>query len=425
MKEQDLRRALWNMTTSAAFPEERRQAVLERMQGQADGQPIRRRSPRGRLAAIAMVSLLLMAAVSAMAADGWGILSFMKRQGKETSADQLMDLYGTPYLHPDERQELDLVDAVINEALYEDGSLYLAVTLAPVNENALVVPIPDVAVKRADWGHVSLSDMDPRTFTLREAMQNDSYEDVTVLDYAKEHGFDQVVLVESYSVDMYSNQSTWLEDEFDGVQRAEYSLLADGTLQLVLEIGYQPNLTFADRRYETAGISVMSWAFDTADEGEFLYGYGAGTHASFIIQDDRERLRSIPEDAHDIVGYIGEVVYISIAPYDEENMTITIVLNLRDDDTEDTWMTGPAWVIMDEAGNRLCTVDATQFYGLRGVEHENGDRMDTTNGVFPAACMPEDGKLILRAENRNNRYIVYDEYTYTLIPNQETHMLLQ
>lgn len=420
MKEQEFRQALQRMTASASFSAESKQEVMEHIQSKRNKQGIRLPVLRKGSMALVMLSLLLMITVGAMAVDGWGILSFLREQGKNPSADQLLNLYGTPYIPPQERREDELVDPIITEALYENGTLYLAITLVPLKENTLVVPTPGVVSRKIDWGSTKFSNIDPRTFTLREAMQNDAYENITVLDYAKAHGFDQVVLLEAYHVGMYSNQGHWLKDSYAGIQYVEYNLLADGTLQLILEVSYQPDLTFADVRYETAGFFVQVWAFDTADEGEFLYGNGASSHASFVIPDDRVRLRSIPEDAHDIVGYIGEMEYISIAPYDDEYMTITIQLNLRDDATEDTWMTGPAWILMDEDGNRLCKVDATKFVGLSTTDPDTGDRLSITHGVFPAEHMPQGGKIILRAENRNNKYIVYDEYTYTLITNQET-----
>lgn len=415
MKEQELKQALQRMAAPASFSDENKQEVMDYIQSQRSKQRIELPVPRKRSMALVMLIALLVMTVGAMAVDGFGILTFLRDQGKNPSADQLLNLYNHPDLHPTEYNESDLVDAIITEALYEDGTLYLAVTLAPLKENTLVVPTPGVDTRKIDWGGTKLSNIDPRNFTLREAMQNDAYENITVLDYAKARGFDQVVLIEAYSVGMYSTQSHWLKDKFDGVQHVEYNLLADGTLQIILEVGYQPNLTFAEGRSETASMSVQAWAFDTKDDGEFLYGYGAGTHASFVIPDDRVRLHSIPEDAHDIVGYIGEVEYISIAPYDDESMTITIQMNLRDDITEDTWMTGPAWIIMDADGNRLCEVDETKFYGLRTLADENGDRLDITHGLFPVECMPEGNQITLRAENARNYNIVYDEYTYTLI----------
>ena len=69
---------------------------------------------------------------------------------------------------------------------------------------------------------------------------------------------------------------------------------------------------------------------------------------------------------------------------------------------------------MDQDGNRLCTVDIHGFTGLRTSADQDGNRYEITRGVFPVDCMPEGNQIILRAENRNNYNIVYDEYTYTL-----------
>ena len=73
---------------------------------------------------------------------------------------------------------------------------------------------------------------------------------------------------------------------------------------------------------------------------------------------------------------------------------------------------------MDAAGNRLCEVDDSPVSDLSTYPDEDGNRYYYQHGLFPADCMPEDGQLILRAENRNNYNIVYDEYTYTLTEYQ-------
>jgi len=86
---------------------------------------------------------------------------------------------------------------------------------------------------------------------------------------------------------------------------------------------------------------------------------------------------------------------------------------MSDDATEDVWMTGPAWVIVDAEGNRRCTVDQTKYSGT--VRDANGDRRHRIHGLFPASCMPEGNQITLQAENRQNWTIVYDAYTYTLV----------
>lgn len=363
---------------------------------------------------LALVVMLLTG--TAIAEEQWGILSFLKSRGQTATEDQLLSLFLPPTLQGMAHNERDLVDAVVTEALYEDGRLYLAVNLTPLKENTLVAPMPGVNASPfgIEWGTTDLDSMNLQQLSMQEALRDPAYGNVSVLDYAKAYGFDQVVLMDAYAVSLHNNQGIWLKDSFGGVQHTEFNLLADGTLQLILEVGYQPDMTFMNERLDTAGVNVRVWAFDVKKDGEPLYGNGTSALASFVLPDDRARLVSVPEDAHDIVGYIGEVDFISIAPYDDTQMVITVQLNLRDDATEDTWMSGPAWVIMDEDGNRLCTVDIHGFTGLRTSADQDGNRYDITRGVFPADCMPEGNQIILRAENRNNYNIVYDEYTYTL-----------
>lgn len=368
---------------------------------------------------LVLAAVIVLLTGTAIAEEQWGILSFLHSRGKAATEDQLLSLFLPPTLQGMEHKEHDLVDAVVTEALYEDGKLYLAVNLTPLKENTLVAPMPGVNASRLgiEWGTTDLDRMKLHQLSMQEALRDPAYGDVSVLDYAKANGFDQVVLMDAYSVNLYNNQGIWLKDVFGGVQHTEFNLLADGTLQLILEVGYQPDMTFLNERLDTAGVNVRVWAFDVRRDGEPLHGTGTSAHASFVLPDDRARLVSIPEDAHDIVGYIGEVDFISIAPYDDTQMVITVQLNLRDDATEDTWMSGPAWVVMDADGNRLCTVDIHGFTGLRTSTDQDGNRYDITRGLFPADCMPEGNQIILRAENWNNYNIVYDEYIYTLTGN--------
>ena len=368
---------------------------------------------------LVLAAVIVLLTGTAIAEEQWGILSFLHSRGKAATEDQLLSLFLPPTLQGMEHKEHDLVDAVVTEALYEDGKLYLAVNLTPLKENTLVAPMPGVNASRLgiEWGTTDLDRMKLYQLSMQEALRDPAYGDVSVLDYAKANGFDQVVLMDAYSVNLYNNQGIWLKDVFGGVQHTEFNLLADGTLQLILEVGYQPDMTFLNERLDTAGVSVRVWAFDVRRDGEPLHGTGTSAHASFVLPDDRARLVSIPEDAHDIVGYIGEVDFISIAPHDDTQMVITVQLNLRDNATEDTWMSGPAWVVMDADGNRLCTVDIHGFTGLRTSTDQDGNRYDITRGLFPADCMPEGNQIILRAENWNNYNIVYDEYTYTLTGN--------
>lgn len=382
-------------------------------------EPVKKKINLGLVLAIVVVLLT----VTAVAEEQWGILSFLRNQGKTVQEDQLLSLQGIS--QPDASDEHDLVNAIMTEALYEDGTLYLAVTLSPLKENTMVVPAPDTNHDRKhrvmeEPNRISMSQLSLSGISMQEAMQNAAYGDVSVLDYAREHGFAHVVVMDNYAVGMHSTQAFWSKDQYDGVEYVEYTLAEDGSLQIILQTSYQPNLVFADTRMESATVDMRLWAFDTAAPETWLYGNYAAAHAYFAIPVDRLHLCSIPEDAHDIVGYIGSVEFISIAPYDEEYMAITIQLNMGDRRTEKTWMTGPAWGIMDAEGNRLCTVDETKYIAYSTVADANGDTHSVTHGLFPAEYMPEGNQITLQAENRNNHNIVYDEYTYTLVSNQAT-----
>lgn len=377
--------------------------------------PVKKRINVGLVFAIAIMLLT----VTAVAEEQWGILSFLRSQGKEATEDQLLSMNVNTVPHPDVTYRL--VDAIMTEALYEDGTLYLAVNLTPTKENALVVPSPDAETKTSTSSPSFQSALDLGQLSMRTAMHNDAYGDISVLEYAKAHGFDHVVLLNAYSVNVSSSHTYWLKDQFNGLQRVAYNYLEDGSLQMILQVGYQPNLAFEDEdRMENASVTVHVYSYDLSHEGRWSWQYGstASTWSTFALPADRVHLRSIPEDAHNIVGYRGAIEYISIAPYDDEYMAITIQLNMNDGQNEATWMSGPDWVILDAEGNRLCKVDNSEFMDVVELPRENGDQLRTTHGLFPAEHMPEGNQITIQAENWRNYNIIYDRYTYTLTPEE-------
>lgn len=378
-------------------------------------EPVKKKINMGLVLAIAIMLLT----ATAVAEEQWGLLNFLRSQGKEATEDQLLSMNVNTASHPDITYRL--VDAVMTEALYEDGTLYLAVTLTPTKENTLVVPCPDAMVNWQTLKKTNPNELHLETMSIRACMQNDAYEDVSVMEYAKSRGFDHVVMMDYYYANVQSTHTFWTKDQFIGLQHAAYNHLEDGSLQMILQVGYEPNLAFSDEnRRETADVSVHVYSYDLAHEGQWRWQYGstASTWSTFELPADRVHLRSIPEDAHNIVGYRGAIEYISIAPYDDEYMAITIQMNMNDGTNESTWMTGPDWVILDAEGNRLCKVDGSKFMGVTGMPDENGNRFTTEHGLFPAEHMPEGNQITIQAENWRNYNIVYDRYTYTLTNDQ-------
>ncbi len=383
--------------------------------------PVKRKINMGLVLALVVVLLT----GTAIADEQWGILSFLHSRGKTATEDQLLDLSKPVYYYPDGtvaepwRPDDALVEATMTEALYEDGKLYMAITLKPVAEKALVVPVddPKMGTRYKYRNYISQSDQDLAAIPMQAALNDPAYGDASVLDYAKANGFETVVLMYDFAISLNSTQSTWSQDKFNGLQHVEYKLQPDGTLRFILETEYRPNLAFADfEREDWARVTVSVWGFDVTGEVDLTNFQSTTASGRFHLPEDRAHWHSIPTDTHDIVGYIGAVDYVHIAPYDEENMALTVRVNEREYFTKEeiNWMSGPKWVIMDAAGNRLCEVDDVTFYDLRTYQEEDDDRYYYHHGLFPAEFMPEGNQITLRAENRNNYTIVYDEYTYTL-----------
>lgn len=105
--------------------------------------------------------------VTALAASQWGVLDFAKRQGANLTT------------------ESDLVDIRFQEAVFQADKLYMAITCTPKRESTLVM------LKTAEIKEYNITQI-----TMNCAMKTDAYAaDLTVMDYAKEQGYQRVVMM--------------------------------------------------------------------------------------------------------------------------------------------------------------------------------------------------------------------------------------
>lgn len=363
---------------------------------QREEEPVKKKISLGLV--LAMV-LVLLTAAGAMAAGSWGIMNFLEQQGK-TPAEEMLSLYGQENVHYNE--ESSLVSMTVEEGLYEEEMLYLAVTVKPLEENTLVVPCPENSkTHRTD------------EITMNSALNTDAYaENMTVLDYAKEKGFDHVVLHGTPSV--YMSAASGLYGDTRRATAAVYALQEDGSLYMILQTKFasgKEEIRIPDQTHQIV-ISADAYKSDVKDEGAWLWGTGCIVTVNF----DRFRTaltrRSTQTDAHDIVGYRGFIDGISITPY-EDYATVVIRLDKTQPETDQTWMSGPYWAVLDEEGNRLCYVDM-KISHFTYDEQLTRPSKEICYGTMPLSCVPEGNTFTLQAENWHNYNIVYDRYTYTL-----------
>lgn len=362
---------------------------------QREEEPVKKKLSVGLV--LAMV-LVLLGAVGAMAAGNWGILGYLEQQGKTPTQDMLeINAHETVYFNNGH----DLVTMTVEEGLYEEDMLYLAMTVKPLEESTLVVPLPKAAgTYRTD------------EITMNAAMGTDAYaQDMTVLDYARDKGFEHVVLLETPTVSL-GTLSPVAEDTIY-VNAAVYDLQEDGSLRMILQkrFVYEEDYRFPEK-VEQVTIASSGYKSNVADNGAWLFGVGHIAMVDYKLFESDFTRRSLEDDAHDIVGYRGFVKGVSITPYDRF-AAVTIRLDRTKLENDHSWMSGPNWAVLDEEGNRLCYVEIKLSYPIYDDLHSTA-YSEFWYGTIPLEYMPAGDTLTLQAENWNNKNIIYDTYTYTL-----------
>lgn len=362
---------------------------------QREEEPVKKKISLGLV--LAMV-LVLLGAVGAMAAGNWGILGYLEQQGKTPTQEMLeINAHETVYFNNGH----DLVTMTVEEGLYEEDMLYLAMTVKPLEESTLVVPLTEnEKTYRTD------------EITMNTALDTNAYaEGLTVLDYAREKGFQHVVLLETPTVSL-GTISHVAEDTLH-VNAAVYDLQEDGSLRMILQkrFVYKEDYRFPEK-VEQVIIAASGYKSNVADNGAWLFGVGHIAMVDYKLFESDLTRRSVESDAHDIVGYRGFVNSIGVTPYDGF-AAVTIRMDRTKLENDHSWMSGPNWAVLDEAGNRLCYVDIKLSYpiyeDIRSTAYN-----EFWYGTIPLEHMPAGDTITLQAENWNNKNVIYDTYTYTL-----------
>lgn len=324
--------------------------------------------------AIAMAVMLL--TVTALAASQWGVLDFAQRQGANPTEDEILTVNSESCVVEDGAVDEELIEMTMEEALYQDGKLYLAVTVKPKQEKTIV------------------------------CYQKDS----PGYEYIKEHGFEQIVMLSmgTLRINSYSNQS---KDNYTGVEVMETDNLEDGTLRMLIQAGYEPdqNARYSERM-ESAYLEMMVIKLVLGEaEPVNQYGVWASVSGTFSLYATDKTIKSIPEDAHDIAGYRGAIEYVSLTPYDDGIASMTIMMDMTRRENDTYWMNAyPACQVLDKDGNVLCETQWAFGHDYIGSSYL------LYRATIPAEFVPTDGTFTLRLQNPNNPAYVYDVYTYTM-----------
>lgn len=339
---------------------------------------------------LALACVILLLTMTAFAASQWGILTFIREQGETPIVENLVT-----ELPPQASRDSEMIQFQIHETLCDGNRLYLAASARPKAENTLVVPY---VVNIREAGSMAV-------------MDNPAYDpELSVVEYAQAHGYEHVITLSLYQQILSSSPAC--EDVITGLEYAAYDHLEDGTLRMILQYGYDIDEAFGyPERMDFVSMDVIARKYSAAQQWNPTEAVNEHltVQADMLLYVSGETRRSIPEDAHDIVGYRGAIEYVALTPYDDERVAVSIMMDMEKLDSDQLWMSGPLYVLLDEEGNRLCEVTLNFSYNVFAGEGE--PRL--YHGFIPAQFMQQE-KLTLRLENWNNSGIVYDQYTYTL-----------
>ena len=416
MKEQELRQALQNVTKQTPFSEQHREAVWERIRKaeniQSVGVPA---FPKGMAAAV-LLMVFLLGGIVALAAERLGILSFAKERGEAVTPDHLitqeqlahMTEYrlSAPYLKEGTSQ---FVQFEPEEMLYEDGWLYMTMTVKPKQENTMIFAdeLQRYDEQRREMGLSitgNIQDINQPGTMKAFAEKLGISPEMSVKEYAESKGFDQVLRLAVSSF----------------VKHTDYELMEDGSLRMIVQAAYSPYFppNYPKELYDVwVPLQVVAFGADGLLPAEDKFFEHIELHVSgpFMV-DSRSRV-SIPEDEHDIEGYRGRIESVRVTPISDDTAAVIIQMDEEKRAYGETVMSGPVVVILDKNGEVL--KEATLYRNIDDMRTLADGRV-IHNILVPWDRLPEE-KITIRLHSWNNHNIVYDEYTYTLQSQQPSN----
>lgn len=192
--------------------------------------------------------------------------------------------------------------------------------------------------------------------------------------------------------------------------------LEDGTLRMLVQAGYRPNDSVRyPQRIEYIRMSSYNHEYSVDGDGNpnWAEQEGVSVRYAFKLFDSGKEYTSIPEDTHDVVGYRGSIEYVSIMPYDDGTATIGVMVNEKEIQKGDLWMSRIRMEVLDEEGNVLgdaVEIAVDSIFAGREARRTHALYLASISAKY----IPMDGSFTLRLQNANNPAYVYDVYTYTM-----------
>ena len=336
--------------------------------------PVKRKISLG----LVLAAVVILLTVTAFAATQWGILDFIRDQGREPAVYKLVTEI------PQQEGYSRWVDVDVEEALIDGDKAYLTMTIHPKMEKTMMVPmVEDVNA--------------PESMAMLSGVVCDG--GTTIMTFAESKGFERVMGVTMEKGEVFGE-----------LTNAAYESLENGALRCVMEYNYAGKTDFPEQRVycfqnflvrDYKEVSSKPDPVRVNDEEWFQMELEIPVN---ICQETR---RSRAEDIHDIAGYKGVIEHIAMTPMQDGGVQFTMLVNLNDAEKREMYF--PTAALMDENGQQL--------YWLNGRAYNMG----ISNKYLWESAIPAEyaraalaDNVIIQVYGLGEPITVYDTYTYTL-----------
>ena len=299
-------------------------------------QPVKRKISMGLVLAV----MVMLVTVTALAAGSWGILDYIREQGKEPAEYKLVMQV------PQEYSGSHWVDMTIDEALVDGGKAYLAMTVKPKTEKTIIVPrVMNIAVP----GGMAV-------------MNNPAHDmNLSVKAFAESKGFEKIL---GFRPPMGRSLVE--------LKNAKYESLEDGSLRCMLEYDFAPEEeTFPEQRLlHIWEVIVVEYREDdiTPDHIRISPSQGLQILAELQVNISPQTRKSREADAHELTGYNWSIDYMTVTPREDGGVQFTMMADAGGRHSDEIRFFTAA--LMDAEGKQLCQTTRIGRSGMIASDKE-------------------------------------------------------
>ena len=258
-------------------------------------QPVKRKISMGLVLAV----MVMLVTVTALAAGSWGILDFIREQGKKPAEYKLVMQV------PQEISGSHWVDMTIDEAMVDGGKAYLAMTVKPKTENTIIVPrVMNIAVP----GGMAV-------------MNNPAHDmNLSVKEFAESRGFEKIL---GFRPPMGLS--------LVGLKNAKYESMEDGSLRCMLEYDFAPEEeTFPEQRLlHIWEVIVVEYREDDISPDHIRVSPSQNLQilAELQVNISPQTRKSREANAHELAGYDSTIDYMTVTPREDGGVQFTMMVD--------------------------------------------------------------------------------------------------